>query len=168
MKSFVKSLTRANEKIAEEIDQRKQIQIQNQKRFRNTQKVARSALFLHPRKASSQPISHSVSSNIPKIEKIKPAELNNMKQQLNSNPFPYADRPTFFNYALPKQPCIGANRVYNSLAARRFVNNEIATFIDQAENPSPSISPLYAPSIDPILHIGRFNDLEINWNKAYH
>lgn len=166
MKSFVMSLARANEKIAAEINKRKQMQLQNHKRFQNMQKIAKSALVFHPKKASSQPMSHSTSVNLHKYEKLKPLENENSNQQANTNPFPYADRPTFLNYALPKQPCIGANRCYNSVASRRFVNSEIETFIDQVENPNPSLSPLYAPSVDPILHIGEFNELEINWNSS--
>ncbi|EAX98276.1 hypothetical protein TVAG_090520 [Trichomonas vaginalis G3] len=164
MRSFVNSLARANEQFIQEINKRKQIQAQNHKRFINLQKVARSALVFHPKRNPSQTLSHSSSTPLKRLEPLKPLKNENESENVHNNPFPYDNRPTFMNYALPRQPCVGANRIFNSVAARRFVNSEIETFIDQAENPNPSLSPLYAPSVDPVLHIGDFNELEINWN----
>lgn len=163
MKSFVHSLTMANAKMKEQVDRYSKLQKETAFRFRQMQKVSKSAYIIRPkfpvRKLEGPP--HQSPPRKP--EKIKLVSPDPVQQAYS--PFPYNDRPAFMNYVLPSQPCTLANRVYNSVATRKFVNSELNNFLDQVENPNPSISPLYEPSVDPILHIGQFNDVEINWDS---
>ncbi|EAX90172.1 hypothetical protein TVAG_375630 [Trichomonas vaginalis G3] len=122
------------------------------------QKEAKTAFIARPklklRKVEAPP-HYSPPRNI----RLKPPSPDPQTQAYNS--FPYNERPVFMNYALPAQPSTLANRCYNSVANRKFINNELNNFLDQVENPNPSLAPLYEPSVDPVLHIGQFNDLEI-------
>ena len=165
MKSFISSLSRANDKTSKEHDDVKDFYSRNEHSFRILQQNARRALVrpVLPRSKSQQ---HRIPTHtaIPRVKKkILVPPLNDVPK--DEDPFQFSNQPNFKNYALPKPSNYGPQRYYNSVTTQRFVAEQVVQFMEQVTNPDPSIAPLYEAGVDPVLHVGEFNDLEINWQK---
>ncbi|EAY06942.1 hypothetical protein TVAG_099820 [Trichomonas vaginalis G3] len=165
MKSFVSSMIRANKRMNDEINECLRIQTNNHRRFTTLKQTARSVCSIHPRAIKNYQMTHSHSLSFPDEPHLKHPKAKKVDEVKVENPFPFQDRLTYQNYMLPQQPNIGVKRAFNTVVTNRYINNDIKAFIDQTENPDESITPLYAPSIDPVLHVGKFHNEEINWDS---
>ena len=165
MKSFISSLSKVNDRTSIEHDNVKDFYSKNENSFRILQQNARRALIkpILPRSKSQQtrlPALSSYSHTKRKIYRTPPR-----KEKREEDPFKYSNEPNFRNYALPKSSNYGPQKYYNSITTQRFVAEQVVEFMEQVANPDPSLAPLYQGGVDPVLHVGEFNDLEINWQK---
>lgn len=163
MKTFVRSLSRANDKTDKKLDAVKDFYTENEMSFKALQKQARKALV---RPIISRSVIQKNKIVIPKsgLNKRKWSSLKSIANPIkDEDPFKYSSVPTYKNSALPKPSSFGPQRYYNSVNTQRFVAEQVVQFVEQVANPDPSLSPFYDPCIDPVLHVGEFNDIEINW-----
>jgi hypothetical protein len=66
------------------------------------------------------------------------------------------------NYALPRRPCIGVNRIYQSPARQKLRDDILFGWEDYKQFPTPSGLLEYESQVDPYLHIGSFPDGELS------
>ncbi|OHS95020.1 hypothetical protein TRFO_10727 [Tritrichomonas foetus] len=152
MRRFMSSLNRASNKFSNESTSIRQNEGSLDTRFLGLQNTVRKTLIVKPRLKTGQ----IYNAHPPHVHKAppKPPEAEDTLFSHNKNPHK--------NHAFHAKPTFAASRIYQSPATQKMYEDILYGYADYLDHPTPSGMIQYESQIDPVLHVGTFENDELN------
>ena len=71
----------------------------------------------------------------------------------------------YLNFAFRPKPIVAAKRIYDNPARKQLIQREQDDYMEFVEYPTPQLATQFIGGVNPYLHVGRFNETEIDWTK---
>lgn len=166
MKNFISSLNRVSNTFSNESNTIRYNEGNLDTRFVGLRSTVKKSLIMKPKpRAESSFLPNSPNNpHPPRIinrSHISHSLPISAPSQKKTNLLPsYPQQPVKKRY--PAKPTIAAHRIYQSHATQKFYEDILYGYVDYLENPTPSGFIQYESQIDPVLHVGPFQDNELN------